>query len=229
MKIALIGNGGAFHFDQTNSSFLVHTSDDTFLLVDCGRNVIDKLHLMDQDETNVFTFSKLKYVYITHMDDDHIGSLKSLIYFMFFSVNKKLLVLCNNLVKKDLVRYLRDLDGYMENYEKINELLYIPVDVPNISAKNLFPEIGLKIDGGIKLCSIEAKHHVNCMGLVLSHIDGGVTISGDTTELAIPKLGGPVRPPIKGDKKKPKILFQDFSAWNCPDKQVHLCYSWCKA
>ena len=92
MRIRQLGNGGAFHFKQINTSFLISLDnyDDgdvdngTKLLFDCGRNVVDKLDELAEKEE--FNYSNLKYVYISHMDDDHIGSLKSLIYYMFFMI-----------------------------------------------------------------------------------------------------------------------------------------------
>ena len=46
MIVQQIGNGGAFDYNKTNSSFLINLSNEKFplyLLFDCGNNVFAKL------------------------------------------------------------------------------------------------------------------------------------------------------------------------------------------
>ena len=216
MKIRQIGNGGAFNFDQTNSSFLIKTDEGNFLLFDCGRNVIDKLHKLEHEKTddNDFSFKELKYIYISHMDDDHIGSLKSLIYYMFFVVGVKPIILFNKTIASDLEEYLKYLNSYTENGVIINEKLYIPLYIQGDA--NMFDSAGTRIDGGIYLSSFEVNHSIHCAGLRLTHEDGTIFISGDTTDIVIPRV-------YKANVEKPRLVFQDFSTFDNINKQVHLC------
>lgn len=216
MKIRQIGNGGAFNFNQTNSSFLIKTDEDNFLLFDCGRNVIDKLHKIDGEKTGPddFSFTKLKYIYISHMDDDHIGSLKSLVYYLFFIIKIKPIIIINDVIYKDLEWYLECLNSYSENGVVIKEKLYIPF---YIDSKNLaYDYKGIQIDGNIWLSAFKVNHSIPCAGLRLTHESGTIFISGDTTDIISPKV-------FRENIEKPRLLFQDFSKYNNINKQVHCC------
>ncbi len=201
MKILQLGNGGAFNFDQTNTSFLIKAENEDLILFDCGRNVIDKL--LSAVVEDKIRLSDLKYVYISHMDDDHDGSLKSLIYYMYFIVGKKLQILMNTAIKDDLIERLKHMDGFYENGRKIHEMLYI--GVPVIGA--------IEIADGLKIKPFTSKHSVPCMGLALMDNTGSVYLTGDTVE-------------VFNDIKAcdlPYVIFQDYSSWNCIGKQVHCC------
>lgn len=211
MRIRQLGNGGAFHFKQINTSFLISLDnyDDgdvdngTKLLFDCGRNVVDKLDELAEKEE--FNYSNLKYVYISHMDDDHIGSLKSLIYYMFFSIGKKIIILSNPKVSESLKVYLKDLDGFFENFNKIDEMLFNFIEVP-LNAS-------IQIDNGVMISALEAKHSIPCAGLKLSSEDGTIYLPGDSMEVFIN---------IEA-RNKPFVVFQDYSLWDNPGSQVHCC------
>ena len=84
MKIKQIGNGGAFNYKETNSSFLIENNR-KYLLFDCGHSVYQKLR--ELEEASEISLKDLKAVYISHFDDDHIGSLKTLIYYQYFINN----------------------------------------------------------------------------------------------------------------------------------------------
>lgn len=73
MKIRFLGTGGAFQVDQGNSSALVTISDRTFL-VDCGHSVFPRL-------VRTGLADRIDAILITHLHDDHVGSLSSLILY----------------------------------------------------------------------------------------------------------------------------------------------------
>ena len=205
MRIRQLGNGGAFHFKQTNTSFLIELENKKLLLFDCGRNVVDKLDsLADAKE---FDYSDLKYVYISHMDDDHMGSLKTLIYYMFFSVGKKLQIITNHKVADVLSTYLKDLDGFYENGNKINEQLFNFIVLSN----NAY----MDIDGGAQIRSLDAAHHIDCMGLCLKDKTGDIYLPGDSTQIF----------QNVSATHKARVVFQDFSLWDNIGSQVHCCKS----
>ena len=78
IKYKQLGNGGAFDYGQCNSSFLIESNNE-YLLFDCGYSVFGELRKQDADINTTVDLAKLTTIYISHMDDDHMGSLKSLI------------------------------------------------------------------------------------------------------------------------------------------------------
>lgn len=73
IEIKFLGTGGAFETQLTNSSAIV-THNGQRLLVDCGHSVFPKLINLDLAKT-------IGGVLVTHLHDDHVGSLSSLILF----------------------------------------------------------------------------------------------------------------------------------------------------
>ena len=72
MKITTLGTSpGASTYNRFNSSTL-YEFDDVFYLVDCGAPCEGLLRRLRKD------FSKLRAIFITHMDNDHVGGLTEL-------------------------------------------------------------------------------------------------------------------------------------------------------
>lgn len=86
MDIKFLGTGGAFDVDKRNSACLVSHAGLNFL-IDCGNSVFPVLFKHE-------LAGKIDRVLITHMHDDHVGSLSSLIYFK------------NLILKQDKVRLI---------------------------------------------------------------------------------------------------------------------------
>jgi ribonuclease BN (tRNA processing enzyme) len=72
MKIQFLGTGGAFDVAYGNSSAIVDCAGTRFL-VDCGHTVFPKLIQCGLAES-------LDAVLITHLHDDHVGSLSTLLF-----------------------------------------------------------------------------------------------------------------------------------------------------
>lgn len=85
MKIQFVGTGGAFDIDQGNSAALIDFQHKT-ILVDCGYTVYPKLRQLNLVET-------IDAVLVTHLHDDHVGSLTTLIFHLYFLCNRKTTVL----------------------------------------------------------------------------------------------------------------------------------------
>ena len=103
MKLKQIGNGGAFNTKDCNSSFLIQMSDG-LMLFDCGYSVFPKL--IELDSKKVISLKDLKYVYISHLDDDHVGSVKSLIYYQYFMNKMTMKIVFDDGIHKDLNNYI---------------------------------------------------------------------------------------------------------------------------
>ena len=86
LDLRFIGTGGAFDHELGNSAALV-SLDGLTLLVDCGHTVYPRLRQLGRvDQPDV--------VLITHLHDDHVGSLSTLLYHRhFFTPQRRLRVL----------------------------------------------------------------------------------------------------------------------------------------
>ena len=76
MIVQQLGNGGAFDYNKTNSSFLINLSNEnyySYLLFDCGNNVFAKLRKMEIEQ-NIKIIKYIDHVFISHFNDDHDGS-----------------------------------------------------------------------------------------------------------------------------------------------------------
>lgn len=85
MKISFLGTGGAFDVALGNSSALVECAGTRFLL-DCGHSVFPTL-------VNRGLADAFDAVLITHLHDDHVGSLSTLIYYVTIVLQRPQLVI----------------------------------------------------------------------------------------------------------------------------------------
>ncbi len=75
-SIQFVGTGGAFDVAQGNSAAIVRWQDKN-ILIDCGYTVYTALRAKNLVDT-------LDAVLITHLHDDHAGSLSTLLYHRYF-------------------------------------------------------------------------------------------------------------------------------------------------
>lgn len=213
IKILQLGNGGAFNFKDTNSSFLLNlgTEDkNKFLLFDCGYSVYIKLQQLA--EAGKIDLKQIKDIYISHLDDDHIGSLKTFIYYQYY-VNQTIVnIYTNRKNKKKLFKYLKEVNkSYIENYTIVYRDIINVVDI----TKGIMLE-----DTEIFIRSKKVYHYKPCSGLLVRDKENSLFITGDTTaHKKIEKF-------LRKEKNKTDnkiVIFHDYSSWNEPSKQVHAC------
>lgn len=218
IKIKQIGNGGAFDYKSINSSFLIDTGNNSYFLFDCGYSVFGELRR--QHDAGEIDLKKLKYVYISHIDDDHIGSLKTLIYFMYFNFGKRLQIIAVHDFEKDndvygrIVDFTNDIDGFYENDQKIKDDIFnmIPIKENEV----------FRVDG-FSIKSLRSYHLKPCFGLLFDcYVDSDqlsekFVITGDT------KASSSISSVISSDEIK--FVYHDFSNWDKPSSQVHCCES----
>lgn len=229
MIIQQIGNGGAFDYNKTNSSFLINLGSDSYpsyLLFDCGNNVFAKLRKMEVEQ-NTEIIKNIDYVFISHFDDDHDGSLKTLGYYRYFVLGKTTNILCNPLAS-ELAERLKGIN------KKIIFGKFSPAKIFNFveNLNDTKNNIGFKV--------IEGTHHTEAYGLLIGKVLSGVFnnfvyISGDT------KVNENTRDIIENVKatiahaeyykltndiellKNSYKIFHDYSHWDCYDQQSHTC------
>lgn len=229
MIIQQIGNGGAFDYDKTNSSFLINmnnTSYPSYLLFDCGNNVFAKLRKMEVEQ-KVEIIKNIDYVFISHFDDDHDGSLKTLGYYRYFILGKTTNILCNPLASK-LAERLKGIN------KKIIFGKFSPAKIFNFveNLNDTKDNIGFKV--------IKGTHHTEAYGLLIGKVLSGVFnnfvyISGDTkvnenTRDIIENVKATIAHaeyyPLTHDielLQKSYKIFHDYSHWDCYDQQSHTC------
>lgn len=78
--IKFVGTGGAFDTRLTNSSAIVHLHG-RHLLVDCGHSVFPRL-------VETGAIHEIDGVLLTHLHDDHVGSLSSLILYLMLALQQ---------------------------------------------------------------------------------------------------------------------------------------------
>ena len=122
LQLKQIGNGSAFNAIDCNSSFLVKMEND-LMLFDCGYSVYPTL--IKLDKKGEISLKDLKYVYITHLDDDHIGSLKTLIYYQYFVNKITTKLIFDKGIYKDMDSYIK-FSG-MNDHTIKEDYKYIPV------------------------------------------------------------------------------------------------------
>ena len=228
MIIQQIGNGGAFDYNKTNSSFLINLTNEKYplyLLFDCGNNVFAKLRKMEVEQ-NIEIIKYIDYVFISHFDDDHDGSLKTLGYYRYFMLGKTTNILCNPL-SLELAERLKGIN------KKIIFGKFSPAKIFNfVENLNGKSNIGFKV--------IKGTHHTEAYGLLIGKVISGVFnnfvyISGDTkvNENTI-KIIENVKATISHTEcynltnnidllKNSYKIFHDYSHWDNYDQQSHTC------
>ena len=212
MRILQLGNGGGLDPQMTNSSFLIEYKNNDeieYLLFDCGFNIMARLLELK------INISKIKYVFISHIHDDHVGNLETLIFWNYFKNNvcTKILGSADN---SEVYKYIESkhnsilsgsqvVNKKIFNYNVIHDFKYISDDI------RVYPIIGY-----------HGSNQSN--GLIIKDIENDeyIFISGDTkaSESIQEKVETII--PFDGEYISFK-LFHDFSLWNAPSENVHAC------
>jgi ribonuclease BN (tRNA processing enzyme) len=115
MEIKFIGTGGAFDMDYGNSAAIVHCNGKN-ILVDCGHTVFPKLLKLN-------LIKDIDYILITHLHDDHVGSLSTLIFYCYFYLpNKKAKIIVPIKFQEELINFLNFSQKNVLNFASFEEL-----------------------------------------------------------------------------------------------------------
>lgn len=130
--IKFLGVGGAFNPEWGNSSLIINTQDINVLL-DCGYAVFQ--NLLENKLTK-----KIDYVLISHLHNDHIGSLSTFVYYynLVDKIGKLKILYQTEEFKKQLEEYLSFSIPLLEQFVE-----FIPLNIfTNIKA---FDTYGLHV------------------------------------------------------------------------------------
>jgi len=206
LKVEVIGSGGAFDTELINSSFYI-TCAGTNMLFDCGYNVFPHLK-----EHKPEILEEMDFVVITHLDDDHVGSLKSLLYYRYFVLGKT-----------TIVRYAKDIGAELALFLPKNEEMvngkYVNAPIYNMVQIAEFKTLGhTELDNF--LVAIEGVHHVKSFGFAVGNTNGAmVVISGDTK--ANKALEITVEQIEKRFNVQESYILHDFSYFDQPENNPH--------
>lgn len=206
MKLKQLGNGGGLDFTQTNASFLIETAQDDYLLFDCGFNIMQELISLDKSE-DPFLLINLNTVFVSHMHEDHIGNLTGLIYHRYFMYNKHTNIVSGPKVVDQLHVYLKLL---CSNVYKSSTLI----------EANMF-----KWGSRHNIHALEGNHKIlPSYGMILQHSqfhdsNSVLFISGDT------KADIAIEQELRRYGLNKLTIFHDFSNWNAPSSNPHMCQS----
>ena len=208
-----LGNGSALNPGMTNSSFLVKNNKQ-YMLIDCGYNVFSELF------TNKDILNNITHICITHMDDDHIGSLRSLMYYLYFKQGIVPTIICDRSLEFQLKTYLLDHTGVLKDYAKISTKLF------ELIALDTNFEFFFRF-GNQNICinTFANKHYQPGSGFTISDPIqlSAVSITGDT--IACNSIIDEYIRCKKGIRFTKYKMYHDYSNWNEPDMNVHACAS----
>ena len=215
MKILQLGNGGGLNPLQTNSAFLIdlYGDESSYLLFDCGFNIMARLIKEEEDESNSFEISKIDYVFLSHTHDDHVGNYETLTYWNYFKNNKTMETFCGS---DEMMSYIKS---------KNNKILI----TGQLTSTDMFSfrkirsyTITENNNAFIRLDVTIGEHGgVHSNGLCISSNQEMIFISGDTK--ACPWIEKQIYK-LKDDLGITNLkAFHDYSFWDAPTRNVHTC------
>lgn len=212
IRIKQLGNGGGLNPLMTNSSFLIEYSINKYLLFDCGFNIMERL-IKEEENDDKFKISQITHVFISHVHDDHVGNLETLIFYNYFKNNVVTNILCGN---DDVSKYAAS------KYTKIlSGCRLVHPEMFTITRLFLNQPVPFKLDNTNLYITENYHGDKESNGLIIKDAIYGncIFISGDTK--ANPDIEKRVCEQL--DNYKTNLLFHDFSYWNVPSKNVHAC------
>ncbi len=211
-RVKVIGDGGAFDTSKTNSSFLIE-ADSGSVLYDCGYNVFPRLKELEETRGNEDIIKNIKYIIISHDDDDHMGSVKSLLFYRYFVHGQSTKLYCPEHMLPMFYAMNREYKGSQ----------YVDADI--VSAERIV-YISKIHDLEFAVSSIRGVHHTEAYGMIFSDSAGHlVAISGDTKANATFETRVRQRATELKIDLGSALIFHDFSYWDAPSRQVHACKS----
>ncbi len=126
IDLKFIGTGGAFNYRQGNSSAIAEVRGKK-LLIDCGHTVFPELMRRE-------LIAEIEGLLITHLHDDHVGSLSTLLFYHYYVLRPKpkKVYVPNEAFADELKNFLT---FSMQNPERFAEFLPIS-ELPGVESLN---------------------------------------------------------------------------------------------
>lgn len=99
-KLKSLGFGSAFNSQEYGNNSWYFIEKDKVFMIDCGSTVFNTFREKGLDE-----YKEINII-ITHMHTDHVGSLGTLIEWMYYVKGVKINILSHNTLRRDLLDYL---------------------------------------------------------------------------------------------------------------------------
>lgn len=192
MELKFIGRGAAFNPKEgSNSAFFV--DNNRLFLIDCGESVFAQLY----ENKFLDKFGEIN-VLITHTHSDHIGSLGTLIMYVYLCLKKKV-----NIVIPTQAKQIKNSIKDIVNAFGCDDSVYAFVEENKYD--NIYTEFK-----SIRFLKTAHQKGMDCYGILFNTDNGVVYFSGDTNEL------NNVENLIKSGTKINK-LYMEATSVNTPD------------
>ncbi|XP_076460612.1 zinc phosphodiesterase ELAC protein 2-like [Babylonia areolata] len=185
-RLTFLGTGSSVPSKGRNvSGMVVHLSDDTTMILDCGEGTSGQLYRHYGDQTATI-LRKLRAVFVSHLHADHHMGLFSLL-----RDRKEALEAAGEEVRPTLLlapiqiaRWLRFYDSQVEpvqhlfKLKPLQDMLPHKLEIPqhDESYREVLQELSLT-----ELLPVDVEHCPNAFGVALTHTDGWkLVFSGDT-------------------------------------------------
>ena len=159
--LKFLGTGAAFYPIKNNTSAYFIDKEELFL-IDCGETVFKKLY-----ELNLLNSIKVINILITHMHCDHVGSLATLIDYIYYKVKIPVYIITSKIIKYDLDTFLKLQGISNDEYSYKFETEY--------TNYNMFKSI--------KYVDTIHSSKLSCYSIIFNTNKGIIYYSGDTKEL----------------------------------------------
>ncbi|MEM4248340.1 MAG: MBL fold metallo-hydrolase [Candidatus Nanoarchaeia archaeon] len=174
MEVKALGTGGAFSglFGESrgNTCFVLNT--DKKYLIDVPKDLFTCLREAGED------VKKIDGVFLTHIHDDHVGDLGSLLFEKYFVENSKLNLYTSKEIYESVKRRYADSHIPIFNKTDPSELLHVSLE-DYINFIEISPDKDYENDG-LKVQVRSSWHPVPTLGLKFTYDGKKLGYSGDT-------------------------------------------------
>lgn len=164
MELKFLGRGSAFNVKEGNTA-AYFIDDDQLFLIDCGEDVFAKLK-----QKSLLGRVRAVNLMITHTHSDHIGSLGSLVTYLYLVLHRPLKII------------LPDNDEYVKTIEQILQGFGCTEEMYDLVQDTQYDE-KFKSFSGVRYVKTWHCAELMSFGLIFTTKDGLVYYSGDTKEI----------------------------------------------
>ena len=164
MELKFLGRGSAFNVKEGNTA-AYFVDDDQLFLIDCGEDVFAKLK-----QKSLLGRVRAVNLMITHTHSDHIGSLGSLVTYLYLVLHRPLKII------------LPDNDEYVKTIEQILQGFGCTEEMYDLVHDTQYDE-KFKSFSGVRYVKTWHCAELMSFGLIFTTKDGLVYYSGDTKEI----------------------------------------------